>query len=227
MYGDSDLIIRQVNGEYNANHPRLKAYRNDVMDLLTTFEESNLSFIPRKNNIMAHNSAFAARTCLTPYETGDNTTSIKFRPAVPDNEKYWQVFDNDKQIEDFMQFRNEFELHSSDSDDDTDCNEEKFLGEEESSPQPANINLLSSELRSKTELSAELETEELQTLHSKDENLLSGLTPLEELFDFNDVANKPKLEHVETEVEECNIGSEEKPKMIKLSKTLPAHIKLK
>ena len=51
--------------------------------------------------------------------------------------------------------------------------------------------------------------------------------PLEELFGFNDVAKKPKLEPVETEVEECNIGSELKPKMIKLSKNLPAHIKLK
>ena len=99
---------------------------------------------------MAHNLAFAARTCLRPYETGDNTTPIKFRPVVPDNEKYWQVFDNDKQIEDFMQFRNEFELHSSDSDYDTDCGEENFLGEEEPSPELANINLLSSKLESKT-----------------------------------------------------------------------------
>ena len=72
-----------------------------------------------------------------------------------------------------------------------------------------------------------LETEELETLHSKDESLPKGLAPLEELFDFNDVSNKPKLEPVETEVEECNIGSELKPMMIKLSKTLPTHIKLK
>ena len=67
----------------------------------------------------------------------------------------------------------------------------------------------------------------METLHSKDDSFPKGLAPLEELFDFNDVANKPKLEPVETEVEECNIGSEEKPKMIKLSKTLPAHIKYK
>ena len=36
-----------------------------------------------------------------------------------------------------------------------------------------------------------------------------GLVPLEELFDFNDVAKKPKMEPVETEVEECNIGSKD------------------
>ena len=171
--------------------------------------------------------AFATRTCLTPYNTKDCTTQIKFRLAVPDNEKYWQVFDNDKQIEDFMQFRNEFELHSSDSDYDTDRSEENFLGEEEPSPKLVNINLLTSKLKKKTELITELETKELETLHSKDESLPKGLAPLEELFDFNDVAKKPKLEPIETEVEECNIGSEIKPMMIKLSKTLPAHIKLK
>ena len=60
------------------------------------------------------------------------------------------MFDEDKQIEDFMQFRNEFELHSSDSDYDTDCSEENFLIKEESSPELANINLLSSKLIKKT-----------------------------------------------------------------------------
>ena len=102
-----------------------------------------------------------------------------------------------------MQFRNEFELHSSDSDYDTDCNsEENFLGEEEPSPDLANVNLLSRKLENKIELTAELETEELETLQSNDESFPKGLAPLEELFDFNDVAKKPKLEPVETEVEE-------------------------
>ena len=75
------------------------AYWNDVMDLLKTLEESKLIFVPRKRNIAAHNLAFAARTCLTLYETKYYTIQIKFRPVVPDNEKYWQVFDGDKQIE--------------------------------------------------------------------------------------------------------------------------------
>ena len=96
MHGDSELIIRQVNGEYSAKHHRLRAYRNDVIDLLKTFEESQLIFFPREKNILAHSLAFAARTCLTPFETKKCITQIKFRPAVPDNEKYWQVFDGDK-----------------------------------------------------------------------------------------------------------------------------------
>ena len=78
VYGDSELVIRQVNGEYKANHPRLKAYRNDAMDLLKNFEESKLIFVPKKINIVAHNLAFAARTCLMPYNTKDCTTQMKF-----------------------------------------------------------------------------------------------------------------------------------------------------
>ena len=47
------------------------------------------------------------------------------------------------------------------------------------------------------------------------------------MFEFNDVAKNPKIEPTKTNVEECNIGSKERPKMSKLSKTLLAHIKLK
>jgi len=44
---------------------------------------------------------------------------------------------------------------------------------------------------------------------------------LEELFDCNDVAKKPKIEPTWEAVEEHNIGSEKYPQMIKLSKSLP------
>jgi hypothetical protein len=63
--------------------------------------------------------------------------------------------------------------------------------------------------------------EDLDILQLKNNVLPRGLVPLEELFDFNDVANKPNIEPSGKEVEECNIGTEETPKMIKLSKSLP------
>ena len=37
VYGDSELIIKQVKGEYQDKHPRLRAYRNAVLDILKTF----------------------------------------------------------------------------------------------------------------------------------------------------------------------------------------------
>ena len=57
VHGDSELIIKQVNGEYIAKHPRLREYRNDTMDLLKTFVEYELVFVPRSQNVMANGLA--------------------------------------------------------------------------------------------------------------------------------------------------------------------------
>ena len=64
-----------------------------------------------------------------------------------------------------MQFRNEFELPSSNSDYEIDFpSEENFLDEEERSPKLAYVKLLSRKLENETEMNGELETEELETL---------------------------------------------------------------
>ena len=44
---------------------------------------------------------------------------------------------------------------------------------------------------------------------------------MEFFFDQNDVAKNPKVKPVENVVEDRNIGTEENPKIIKLSKNLP------
>ena len=33
VYGDSELVIKQVKGEFQAKHPRMRAYRNAVLDI--------------------------------------------------------------------------------------------------------------------------------------------------------------------------------------------------
>jgi hypothetical protein len=58
-------------------------------------------------------------------------------------------------------------------------------------------------------------------LQLKDSILPRGLVPLEELFDFDDVAIKQKIEPTGKDLEDCNIGTDKEPKMIKLSKYLP------
>ena len=67
----------------------------------------------------------------------------------------------------------------------------------------------------------EIIDEESDILNLKDIFLPKGLIPLEDLFDSNDVSRKPKMELVRSYIEECNIGTELKPKMIKISKALP------
>jgi len=37
VYGDSELVIKQVKGEYQAKHPQMRAYRNAVLDILKLF----------------------------------------------------------------------------------------------------------------------------------------------------------------------------------------------
>ena len=77
--------------------------------------------------------------------------------------------------------------------------------------------------------SEELGEDEIDSnvLRLKSNVLPRGLVPLEDLFDFNDVAKKPKIEANGKEVEDCNIGTEKKPKMVKLSKSLSPEKKLK
>ena len=52
-----------------------------------------------------------------------------------------------------------------------------------------------------------------------------GLIPLESLFDQNDVAKYPKVEPAMDAIEDINIITKEDPKIIKLSKKLPAEEK--
>lgn len=37
VYGDSELVIKQVKGEYQAKHRRMRAYHNVVLDILIFF----------------------------------------------------------------------------------------------------------------------------------------------------------------------------------------------
>jgi len=47
-----------------------------------------------------------------------------------------------------------------------------------------------------------------------------GLVPLENIFDNNDVAKNPKITANDEDIEYWNIGTQEDPKIIKLSKML-------
>ena len=110
ILGDSELIIRQIKGEYSAKHPRMKTYRNVVLDFLNSFTEYSLSVVSEDQNIMPDDLATSASTCKLPFHpTHPYTIEVKNRPIVPNNIIYWQVFGNDAQIENFLQSKEEFE----------------------------------------------------------------------------------------------------------------------
>lgn len=68
---------------------------------------------------------------------------------------------------------------------------------------------------------------ESEVINLKDNHLPKGLTPLEDLFDFNDIPKKPKMEPLRADIEDYNLGTEENLKMVKLSKSFPPDQKLK
>ncbi|QLH81846.1 ribonuclease HI [Halosimplex pelagicum] len=48
--GDSELIVKQVRGEWDTNDPELREYRVTVRELLTGFDEWSLEHVPREIN---------------------------------------------------------------------------------------------------------------------------------------------------------------------------------
>ena len=71
----------------------------------------------------------------------------------------------------------------------------------------------------------EMQINEMDVLKLKNNVIPKGLIPLEELFDQDDVACKPTLQPTKKGVEEVNIETAVKPKLVKLSKALPPKIK--
>ncbi len=48
--GDSELIVKQVRGEYDTNNPELREKRVTVHELLREFDEWTLEYVPREVN---------------------------------------------------------------------------------------------------------------------------------------------------------------------------------
>ncbi|SDF16253.1 ribonuclease HI [Halorientalis regularis] len=48
--GDSELIVKQVRGEYDANDPQLREHRVTVRELLARFDDWTLTHVPREIN---------------------------------------------------------------------------------------------------------------------------------------------------------------------------------
>ena len=89
VHGDSELIINQIKGIYQAKHPRLRAYWNLVLDFLEKFPEYNLSTIPREKNQVDDalaTSAMVFKALI--FLDRKYKVEVKYRPIVPDNMKY-------------------------------------------------------------------------------------------------------------------------------------------
>jgi ribonuclease HI len=165
VFGDANLIIQQVNKSFQAKHVRLKAYRDEVLTTIHTFTDFKISYIPRAMNELVDSLVVSAYTFIPPLLPKLNyEIQVKYRPSLPDNVKFWKVFEYDAELTRFLAVIDEFA--------DLQIDLENEHDEEAEKPK----------LRSKI---AAHEIVQLST-----NRIPKGLVPLENLFDNNDVAVK-------------------------------------
>lgn len=169
-----------------------------------------------------------ASTCKLPFEPNHHfTAEIKHRPAVPDNIKNWQIFEDDTQINNFLTLQEEFSTLNIDENAMDDPQQVINKDQQTISAEVAKQMLHPTTFDNKNvqELKQmnydEIAEAEAEVIELKNNFLPTGLTPLEDIFDSNDIPRKPKMQPLNAAIEECNIGTMEKPKMIKLSQSLP------
>jgi hypothetical protein len=162
--------------------------------------------IPRGKNQITDALATSASVFKIPiFPNRKYEIEVKHRPTVPDNIKHWQVFEDDKQVERFLQMSDEFANINID--------DECCCDKDESADAHSNDDPFQNQIAGR------------DIVQLKNNIIPKGLVPLEKLFDENDVARNPKITANDEDVEDCNIGTEENPKIIKLSKTLSPEVK--
>ena len=53
VFGDSNLVISQIKGEWDTKHPNLIPYKEHVLTLLPYFEKITFEHFPREENQLA------------------------------------------------------------------------------------------------------------------------------------------------------------------------------
>ena len=165
VFGDVDLIIQQVNKSFQVKHVRLKAYRDEVLTVIKSFVKFKITFIPRAMNELADSLAISACTFIPPIPPKLNyEIKLKYKPSLPDNVKFWKVFEYDAELTRFLGVMDEF----ADLQIDMENEHDEEVG--------------------KSKFKSKIGAHEIVQLPSN--RIPKGLVPLEKLFDHNDVAFK-------------------------------------
>jgi hypothetical protein len=119
---------------------------------------------------------------------------VKFIPSLPDNVNHWKVFEDDLEIKRFLETVEEFSsLHIDQDHDDTKIPHADIF-----------LNKIADH----------------HIVQFPSNHIPKGLVPLERLFDINYVVVKVKGSTKNVDVTECNLGTKENPKYVKLVSSL-------
>jgi ribonuclease HI len=111
VFGDSEIVVRQVRNSIHCLTPHLKCYQSEVWSLIYQFSAFNINSIPRSSNVEADLLANVASKLLPADGLSPSTFSVEllFRPSVPNNITSWRVFEDDQQIINFLHMEETFQ----------------------------------------------------------------------------------------------------------------------
>ena len=159
----------------------MRAYRNVVLDLLQDIPEYQFVTIPTEHNIIEDALEVSSSLFKIPiYPNKKYEIQVKHSLAVPNNLKYWQVFEDDQHVNRFLTTSGEFE----------NC----FIDEENMNAKEAGDPILN-------------QIADKEIIQLKTNSIPKGLVPLEELFDNNFVAKSLGVKPNNEDVEDVNIGT--------------------
>jgi hypothetical protein len=115
------------------------------------------------------------------------------------------VFEDDEQIRKFLEMVDDFAETYIDQEN---RNDHTWITQEGEDPQEFQENITNHRM-----------------LVLKNNQIPKGLIHLERIFDQNDMPLKSTLQPQPEEVEDCDIGTKEEPRIVKISKYLPPEIK--
>jgi ribonuclease HI len=111
VFGDSEIVVRQVRNSIHCLTPHLKCYQSEVWSLINQFSAFNINSIPRSSNVEADLLANVASKLLPADGLSPSTFSVEllFRPSIPNNITSWRVFEDDQQIINFLHMEETFQ----------------------------------------------------------------------------------------------------------------------
>ena len=110
VYGNNELVVQQVRGNYQVKQDLLKVYRNEVWDMIDNFFIAfNIFYIPRDHKETTDWLSLVTTHFKIPEITHlKYPIEVRYRPSVPDNIKQWRVFEDDLEIKRFLELTRRF-----------------------------------------------------------------------------------------------------------------------
>lgn len=125
--GDVELIVRQIKGQYSIRNHKLKNYRNRVWDEEEGLDAFSIEVVPREMNTKA-NSLAVFTSLLLPipkFKDKKYQVEIVYQASISNNIEYWQVFEDVKSLQLFLENYKATCEHSSKEDNHGDLKHEQ------------------------------------------------------------------------------------------------------